>query len=108
MSSIENVIFIVIFWDVIYCPGPLQNAFPVTASGFSSVRGRSSQLGTLWFLSCAATGGAGIWLSHCDQIFRRETLIRHDRRQDSTFRSLRKMIYRTSYSENLACDFYKI
>ena len=26
--------------------------------------------------------------SHCDQIFRGETLIRHDRRQDSTFRSL--------------------
>ena len=36
------------------------------------------------------TGSRGWRFSNCDQIFQRETLIRHDRWQDPTFRSLNK------------------
>ena len=104
IAEMNQIILVVRWWvalfrHIIYGPGPLQNAFPVTAS-FSSSRASLSPLGTLWFLSYYATttGRGGCWgcwgwvdcrrFSHCDQIFRGETLIRHDRRQDPTFRSL--------------------
>ena len=105
IAEMNQIILVVRWWvaifrHIIYGPGPLQNAFPVTASFSSSPRASLSPLGTLWFLSYYATttGRGGCWgcwgwvdcrrFSHCDQIFRGETLIRHDRRQDSTFRSL--------------------
>ena len=105
IAEMNQIILVVRWWvaifrHIIYGPGPLQNAFPVTAS-FSSSRASLSPLGTLWFLSYYATttGRGGCWgcwgwvdcrlrFSHCDQIFRGETLIRHDRRQNPTFRSL--------------------
>ena len=108
IAEMNQIILVVRWWvaifrHIIYGPGPLQNAFPVTAS-FSSSRASLSPLGTLWFLSYYATttGWGGCWgccwdcwgwvgcrwFSHCDQIFRGETLIRHDRRQNPTFRSL--------------------